>query len=93
MGFLLKGMVPLFFYLIFFIFFLLLSFIFLSIFVLVHFSNLIFFFFLKKKKDLKCDESSMTGESDVIKKNHDKDPFLLSGTKVRLILLEIKINK
>jgi len=35
----------------------------------------------------------MTGESDVIKKNHDKDPFLLSGTKVRLILLEIKINK
>jgi len=24
----------------------------------------------------------MTGESDAIKKNHHKDPFLLSGTKV-----------
>lgn len=32
--------------------------------------------------NLKCDESGMTGESDAIKKSHEKDPFLLSGTKV-----------
>ena len=32
--------------------------------------------------DLRCDESGMTGESDAIKKEVEKDPFLLSGTKV-----------
>jgi len=32
--------------------------------------------------DLKCDESGMTGESDAIKKDGKKDPFILSGTKV-----------
>uniref|UniRef100_A0A3B5ME67 Calcium-transporting ATPase n=1 Tax=Xiphophorus couchianus TaxID=32473 RepID=A0A3B5ME67_9TELE len=32
--------------------------------------------------DLKIDESSLTGESDQVKKNQDKDPMLLSGTHV-----------
>uniref|UniRef100_UPI0037E85421 plasma membrane calcium-transporting ATPase 1-like isoform X1 n=1 Tax=Semicossyphus pulcher TaxID=241346 RepID=UPI0037E85421 len=32
--------------------------------------------------DLKIDESSLTGESDHVKKTHDKDPMLLSGTHV-----------
>ena len=31
---------------------------------------------------LEVDESSMTGESDLVKKDTTKDPFLLSGTKV-----------
>lgn len=29
--------------------------------------------------DLKIDESSLTGESDHVKKNQEKDPMLLSG--------------
>lgn len=29
--------------------------------------------------DLKIDESSLTGESDQVKKNQEKDPMLLSG--------------
>lgn len=29
-----------------------------------------------------CDQSSMTGESDIIKKDATHDPFLISGTKV-----------
>ena len=32
--------------------------------------------------NLKCDESAATGESQAIKKSHDRDPFLLSGSKV-----------
>lgn len=32
--------------------------------------------------DLKTNESAMTGEPDLIKKNADKDPFFLSGTVV-----------
>ncbi|XP_061898987.1 plasma membrane calcium-transporting ATPase 1-like isoform X1 [Entelurus aequoreus] len=32
--------------------------------------------------DLKIDESSLTGESDHVKKSQDKDPMLLSGTHV-----------
>ncbi|TPX40764.1 hypothetical protein SeMB42_g02874 [Synchytrium endobioticum] len=32
--------------------------------------------------NLKCDESAATGESDSIKKGYDRDPFLLSGSKV-----------
>lgn len=33
-----------------------------------------------QSNDLKVDESSLTGESDQIKKHESKDPFLLSGT-------------
>lgn len=29
--------------------------------------------------DLKIDESSLTGESDHVKKTHEKDPMMLSG--------------
>ena len=32
-----------------------------------------------QSNDLKVDESSLTGESDLIKKHEAKDPFLLSG--------------
>ncbi|KAK9766302.1 plasma membrane calcium [Basidiobolus ranarum] len=32
--------------------------------------------------NLVCDESSATGESDPLKKNAEKDPFVLSGSKV-----------
>ncbi|ORX92128.1 PMCA-type calcium-translocating P-type ATPase [Basidiobolus meristosporus CBS 931.73] len=32
--------------------------------------------------NLVCDESSATGESDPLKKNSEKDPFVLSGSKV-----------
>uniref|UniRef100_A0AAQ4NPY8 Calcium-transporting ATPase n=1 Tax=Gasterosteus aculeatus aculeatus TaxID=481459 RepID=A0AAQ4NPY8_GASAC len=32
--------------------------------------------------DLKIDESSLTGESDHVKKTHEKDPMMLSGTHV-----------
>ncbi|KRZ86902.1 Plasma membrane calcium-transporting ATPase 3, partial [Trichinella sp. T8] len=35
-----------------------------------------------QSNDLKVDESSLTGESDFIKKSVDTDPFLLSGTHV-----------
>ena len=35
-----------------------------------------------QSNDLKIDESSLTGESDLIKKHENKDPFLLSGTHV-----------
>ena len=32
--------------------------------------------------DLAIDESTLTGETDHIKKNREKDPMLLSGTSV-----------
>jgi Ca2+ transporting ATPase len=35
-----------------------------------------------QSNDLKIDESSVTGESDLIKKHESKDPFLLSATHV-----------
>ncbi|CAF1360295.1 unnamed protein product [Rotaria magnacalcarata] len=35
-----------------------------------------------QSNDLKIDESSLTGESDLIKKHESKDPFLLSGTHI-----------
>ncbi|KAJ1509181.1 hypothetical protein HMI54_014971 [Coelomomyces lativittatus] len=35
-----------------------------------------------ESQGLQCDESSATGESDAIKKNFDKDPFLISGSKI-----------
>ncbi|XP_062402288.1 plasma membrane calcium-transporting ATPase 4 isoform X2 [Sardina pilchardus] len=47
--------------------------------------------------DLKIDESSMTGESDQIKKSMEKDPMLLSGTHVmegscRMVVTAIGLN-
>lgn len=33
--------------------------------------------------DLKIDESSLTGESDQVKKSLEKDPMLLSGEELR----------
>ncbi|CAF3913549.1 unnamed protein product, partial [Rotaria magnacalcarata] len=35
-----------------------------------------------QSNDLKVDESSLTGESDLIKKHESRDPFLLSGTHI-----------
>ncbi|XP_068132925.1 plasma membrane calcium-transporting ATPase 1 isoform X2 [Hyperolius riggenbachi] len=47
--------------------------------------------------DLKIDESSLTGESDQVKKNQEKDPLLLSGTHVmegsgKMIVTAIGVN-
>lgn len=39
---------------------------------------------LIQSNDLKIDESSLTGESDLMKKAVDRDPMLLSGTAVSL---------
>ncbi|RCU34771.1 hypothetical protein DVA81_18840, partial [Acinetobacter baumannii] len=42
--------------------------------------------------DLKIDESSLTGESDHVKKTQEKDPMLLSGnTKLQFILFYFTI--
>uniref|UniRef100_A0A914Y020 P-type ATPase A domain-containing protein n=1 Tax=Panagrolaimus superbus TaxID=310955 RepID=A0A914Y020_9BILA len=35
-----------------------------------------------QSNDLKIDESSLTGESDLIKKSVENDPILLSGTNI-----------
>ncbi|CAF4537898.1 unnamed protein product, partial [Rotaria sp. Silwood2] len=35
-----------------------------------------------QSNNLKVDESSLTGESDLIKKHESSDPFLLSGTRI-----------
>lgn len=37
---------------------------------------------LIQSNDLKIDESSLTGESDHVKKSLDKDPMLLSGASL-----------
>ena len=37
---------------------------------------------LLQSNDLKIDESSLTGESDLVKKSSTKDPMLLAGTHV-----------
>ncbi|XP_034290087.1 plasma membrane calcium-transporting ATPase 3 isoform X3 [Pantherophis guttatus] len=47
--------------------------------------------------DLKIDESSLTGESDHVRKSADKDPMLLSGTHVmegsgRMVISAVGVN-
>ena len=37
---------------------------------------------LLQSNDLKIDESSLTGESDLVKKSPQRDPMLLAGTHV-----------
>jgi Ca2+ transporting ATPase len=40
-----------------------------------------------QSSDLKIDESSLTGESDHVKKGENSDPMLLSGKLIFIILL------
>ena len=35
-----------------------------------------------KGQDLKADESAVTGESDIMKKDSSHDPFFISGTNI-----------
>ncbi|VDK59451.1 unnamed protein product [Anisakis simplex] len=52
---------------------------------------------LLQSNDLKIDESSLTGESDLIKKSPDGDPILLSGTHAmegsgRMLITAVGVN-
>lgn len=52
---------------------------------------------LIQSNDLKIDESSLTGESDQIKKSPETDPMLLSGTHVmegsgRMLVTAVGVN-
>ncbi|XP_058619353.1 plasma membrane calcium-transporting ATPase 3b isoform X7 [Onychostoma macrolepis] len=52
---------------------------------------------LVQGNDLKIDESSLTGESDHVRKSADKDPMLLSGTHVmegsgRMLVTAVGVN-
>lgn len=38
-----------------------------------------------QSNDLKVDESSLTGESDHVKKGENKDPMMLSGNELSLV--------
>jgi Ca2+-transporting ATPase len=40
-----------------------------------------------ESNDIQCDEAPMTGESDLIKKSLDRNPFMLSGCKVIIIII------
>ena len=42
-----------------------------------------------QSNDLKVDESSLTGESDHVKKGEVQDPMLLSGTQTFFYLLHL----
>ena len=42
---------------------------------------------LIQSNDLKVDESSLTGESDLMKKGIERDPMLLSGMAVYLVCM------
>lgn len=43
--------------------------------------------------DLKIDESSLTGESDHVRKAADKDPMLLSGMLLRYLSCYVKVGE
>lgn len=43
--------------------------------------------------DLKIDESSLTGESDHVKKSLDKDPMLLSGTPIQQTAAQFRVTR
>jgi magnesium-transporting ATPase (P-type) len=50
-----------------------------------------------QSNDLKVDESSLTGESDHVKKGEDRDPMLLSGTHVmegsgKMLVVAVGVN-
>lgn len=50
-----------------------------------------------QSNDLKVDESSLTGESDHVKKGEHNDPLLLSGTHVmegsgRMVVTAVGVN-
>ncbi|CAF4418930.1 unnamed protein product, partial [Adineta steineri] len=52
---------------------------------------------LVQSSDLKIDESSLTGETDLIKKNENDDVGLLSGTHVmegsgRMVIVGVGLN-
>lgn len=52
---------------------------------------------LIQSNDLKIDESSLTGESDQIKKSLESDPILLSGTHVmegsgKMVIVAVGVN-
>ena len=43
-----------------------------------------------QSNDLKIDESSLTGESDHVKKGENTDPMLLSGTWIGIKIVDIQ---
>lgn len=46
---------------------------------------------LLQGNDLKIDESSLTGESDHVKKTQEKDPMLLSGQKPSRFFFSLRV--